>query len=332
MTDLKYSHATRAVRDAVVAWLDTDPTMTHIFADARTLDAAYDRLLPVLAAALWVSRGVDPNVLADIGDAERLVRPEDRADSRTHLLALKEIVRAHPDTNAARLLAYHEAAALLGAGEPGSVAASGFNLVDTLRPLVGSVLWQSHRDLSRRYEERNRNIEKTIADLRDHLSRETKSAEAANAIADELSVALEASRALVADRDDHLLAIRAALGCDDGATTIVAEITRLREACAATVIDVQTSRRALETCREAIEGCNDIDDLLHMRDIIGLACNNAGLHRAVHPEEGPVYRWAADQGPPQPLVPEDDLQLGAARIRELEALKETGRTPRACDP
>lgn len=374
MTDLKYTPLTLAVRDAVVAWLDTDPTMAPLgqHADARALEAAHDRLLPVLAAALWVSRGVDHNILADIGDAERLVRPEDRADSRTHLLALKEIVRAHPDTNAARLLAYHEAVALLGGGEPGSVAASGFDLAAEINALAFHLadlcsealghgshdpsgtsgvlakqvaylqrwLLQTMKEREERASalafERHHSIalaerDATIADLRDHLSRETKSAESARGIADELSVALEASRALVADRDDHLMAIRTALGCDDGVTTIVAEITRLREACAATVIDVQTSRRALETCREAIEGCNDIDDLLHMRDMIGLACNNVGLHRAVHPEEGPVYRWAADQGPPLPLVPEDELQLGAARIRELEATLSTERQQHARD-
>ena len=264
MTDLRYSHTTRVVRDAVVAWLDTDPTMASLGqdADARALEAAHDRLLPMLAAALWTSRGVDPNVLADIGDAERLVRPEDRADSRTHLLALKEIVRAHPDTNAARLLAYHEAVALMQGGEPGSVEASGFDLVDALRPLAASVLWQSHRDLSRRYEERNRNTEKTVADLRDHLSRETKSAEAASAIADELSVALEASRALVTDRDDHLLAIRAALGCDDGATTIVAEITRLREACALTVVDLDEANKTILALRDQLQTAHrDAEDL-----------------------------------------------------------------------
>lgn len=273
MTDLKYSYTTRAVRDAVVAWLDTDPTMVRVHADARSLDAAYDRLLPVLAAALWVSRGVDSNILAEIGDAERLVRPEDRADSRTHLLALKELVRAHPDTNAARLLAYHEAVALMQGGEPGSVEVAGFDLVDVLRHLIEShddlhrrlreraVLQASHDDLQRRLAERDAHV---LA-LCDHLSRETKSAEAAGAIADELSAALEKSRERVAELETS----------------------------------TQSTRRALETCREAIEGCNDIDDLLHMRDMIGLTCNNAGLHRAVHPEDGPVYRWAADQGPPQ---------------------------------
>ena len=348
MTDLKYTPLTLAMRDAVVAWLNSDPLMARLTAggaDARDLASAYDTRLPaVLGAALSAAntwRTPDHQTINEltamhvkafndfagaIADAERLVRPEDKADDRTHLLALKEIVRAHPDTNAARLLAYHEAVALMQGGEPGSVAASGFDLVDALRRQVWSR--QSHDDLQRRLFERDAEI----AGLHDHLSRETKSAEAASAIADELSVALEVSRALVADRDDHLLAIRTALGCDEGASTIVAEITRLREACAATVIDVQTLRRALETCREAIEGCNDIDDLLHMRDMIGLACNNAGLYRAVHPEEGPVYRWAADQGPPLSLAPEDELQLGAAHIRELEALKETGRTPRACDP
>ena len=365
MTDLKYTPLTLAMRDAVVAWLNSDPLMARLTAggaDARDLASAYNTRLPaVLGAALSAAntwRTPDHQTINEltamhvkafndfagaIADAERLVRPEDRADDRTHLLALKEIVRAHPDTNAARLLAYHEAVALMQGGEPGSVAASGFDLVDALRRQVWSR--QSHDDLQRRLFERDAEI----AGLHDHLSRETKSAEAASAIADELSVALEKSRERVAEleadvrafktlRDDNdrrhaklLLAIRTALGCDEGAT-IVAEITRLREACAATVIDVQTLRRALETCREAIEGCNDIDDLLHMRDMIGLACNNVGLYRAVHPEEGPVYRWAADQGPPLPLVPEDELQLGAVHIRGLEALKETGRTPRACDP
>lgn len=142
MTDLKDSHTTRAVRDAVVAWLDTDPTMAPLGqgADARALEAAHDRLLPVLAAALHVAR-------------------------------------ATPS---------------LGVSGP-QYTYTGCN-----------VLQASHDELQRRLAERDA----YVLALCDHLSRETKSAEAASAIADELSVALEKSRERVAELEADVRALK----------------------------------------------------------------------------------------------------------------------------
>jgi len=76
-------------------------------------------------------------------------------------------------------------------------------------------LQKSHDDLVARLVERDA----TIADLRDHLSRETKSAEASAAIADELSVALEKSRERVADHESFQVAIREALQTPMGVTS-----------------------------------------------------------------------------------------------------------------
>jgi hypothetical protein len=267
MTDLKYTPLTFAVRDAVVAWLDTDPTMARLTAgdaDARALASAYERLLPVLAATLHVARVTPPS----------------------------------------------------GVSGP-QYTYTGSNVLQT-----------SHDDLQRRLIERD--VE--IAGLRDHLSRETKSSEAASGIADELSIVLNKSREQVYELEAEVRAFRVLREDEDRVAVATVEgyekqLGDLR----ALVAERDVLRRALEGCREAIEGCNDIDDLLHMRDMIGLACNNAGLHRAVHPAEGPVYRWAADQGTPRPLVPEDELRLGAARIRELEAALNAERQQHARD-
>ena len=89
-----------------------------------------------------------------------------------------------------------------------------------------------------------------IVALEDHLVRESRSAQAALAVADELSVALETSRGLVADRDDHLVAIRAALGCDDGVTTIVAEIERLKAEAADLRAQVKSAHATADDLRD----------------------------------------------------------------------------------
>ena len=176
-----------------------------------------------------------------------------------------------------------------------------YQLTDRLRDLASEVLWHSgdlpstnpqrleklvaylERWLPRTIAEREQRAaalavenhhstllaerDAKIADLEDHLTRESRSAQAARAVADELSAALKASRGLVADRDDHIMAIRAALGCDDGATTIVAEIERLKAEVANLRAQVKSAHATADDLRDRMADPEGMATAAAIRDL-----------------------------------------------------------------